>query len=107
MYYVVIVLMTIMGAVAAYMLKKTMSGQDNTSVVKNYRFYLGGCLYGASALLNIWVLKYLDYSVVLPMTSLTYVWTLLLGRYLLGEVLSLRKGAGIALIVIGSILVSY
>lgn len=47
--------------------------------------YLGGFLYVVSALLNLYLLRVLPYSIVVPLGALTYIWTLLLSKRLLGE----------------------
>ena len=66
---------------------------------------IGGVLYLLSALLNIYILKFLDYSVVLPLTSITYIWTLILSYKLLHEKISKKKIIGVAFIVLGAVLV--
>ena len=59
----------------------------------------------ASAVMNIWILRYLDYSVVLPLTSLTYIWTMILSYIILKEKIS-KKIVGVLLILIDAVLVS-
>lgn len=44
-----------------------------------------GFLYFVSATLNIWILQYFEYSVVLPLTSLICVWTMILSYIILKE----------------------
>jgi len=75
-------------------------------LLTNPNLYLGGGLYFLSAVLNIIVLRYLDYSVVLPLTAVTYIWTMLLSARILREKIGVRKLLGVALIVIGAVLVS-
>lgn len=75
-------------------------------MLKNINLYIGGGLYLISALLNIFVLRYLDYSVVLPLTSITYVWTMIISYLILKESITKRKIAGVALILVGAVLVS-
>lgn len=58
------------------------------------------------ALLNIYVLKFLPYTVVLPMTSLTYIWTMIISFYLLKEKITFKKILGVTLILIGAFLIS-
>lgn len=106
MLYVMLVLMTMIGSVASFFLKRASQSESLLRTLGNYNLYLGGGLYLLSALLNIYLLRFLDYSVVLPMTSLTYVWTMFLSSRLLGERVTNRKLAGVALIVAGSVLVS-
>ena len=74
---------------------------------KKYKSLYWGVLYVASAVLNIWVLRYLEYSVVLPLTSLTYIWTMLLSYLILKEKISVKMIMGIGFIIIGSVLVSF
>ena len=63
--------------------------------------YIGIILYGAAAAINVLALKDADYSVVLPLASITYIWTMLIAKFLLGEKISLRKIGGTALIIAG------
>ncbi len=106
MIYICLLVMTLMGSVASLFLKKA-SGSDNIKgLLLNINLYVGGFLYLLSAILNIWVLRFLDYSVVLPLTSLTYVWTMYFSYLFLKEKITKRKMAGVALLLIGAILVS-
>ena len=70
--------MTYLGAQASVFLKKASSHGNLKECICSRYLYLGGSLYIICALLNIWVLKYLDYSKMLPLTSITYIWTLIL-----------------------------
>ena len=105
--YIVIILMTFLGAVASAFLKMASGNENLKKTILSYNLYVGGGLYVICALLNIWVLKYLPYSVVLPLTSITYIWTLLLARMFFKEKISLRKIVGIIIISIGAVLVTY
>ena len=105
-FYLCILFMTLMGSVAALFLKKA-SGIDNVKqMIFNPNLYIGGLLYLLSSVLNIWLLRHLDYSVVLPLTSLTYIWTMVLSHFILKEMITIRKIVGIILILIGAVLVS-
>ena len=77
-YFVILLIMTFMGSIASLFLKKASGANGLLEMLKNVNLYIGGGLYLTSAVLNIWVLRYLDYSVVLPLTSFTYIWTCLL-----------------------------
>lgn len=105
-YYVILVLMTIVGSVASLFLKRATKTEGYLKMLLNVNLYLGGGLYFLSALLNIYVLKYLDYSVVLPLTAITYVWTMLLSSVFLKEKITGKKICGILLILIGAVCVS-
>lgn len=63
---------------------------------------IGAGFYGISALINIYVLKFLPYTIVYPLTSITYIWTFIISKVFLGEVITLKKIVGILLILIGS-----
>lgn len=105
-YMILVFVMTFIGAVASLFLKKA-SGSDN--VIKlfiNKNLYIGGALYVSSALLNIYVLKFLDYSVVLPLTSITYIWTMFFSYVILKEKITNKKIIGVIFILIGAICVA-
>ena len=106
LYYALLIVMTMLGAVASLFLKKASGSGNILKLIKNINFYIGGFLYFASALVNIVVLKHLDYSIVLPLTSITYIWTMLLSYIILCEKITKRKIGGIVFIVIGAIFVS-
>ena len=104
--YVCLLIMTLMGSVASLFLKKASSSDGVKTLLFNPNLYVGGFLYLGSAVLNIILLRYLDYSVVLPLTSLTYVWTMILSHIILKENITVRKIAGVFLITIGAVMVS-
>ncbi len=104
--YVILIIMTIIGSFASYFLKKASGTSNFFMMLKNINLYLGGFLYLLSAILNIYVLKYLDYSVVLPLTSITYIWTMFLSYKLLNEKISKNKLIGVFMIFTGAILIS-
>ena len=98
--YSLLLLMTFIGSVAAIFLKKA------TITNKYKNIFIGGLLYFITALMNIYILKFLDYSVVLPLTSLTYIWTLILAGIYYKEKINKKKTIGIILILIGAILIT-
>ena len=111
--YSFIFLMTIMGAIASLFLKKASGSMNGKSVIesvlnllKTPSLYVGGILYLLASVLNIYVLRILDYSSVLPLSAFTYVWTMFLARLRFGEKLTKRKMAGVFLVVLGAALVS-
>lgn len=69
--------------------------------------WLGLVLYGASAVLWLWVLSRLDVSLAYPLVSLGFVVTMLLGVLWLGEPFSWVRVAGCTLIVIGVSLLAF
>jgi drug/metabolite transporter (DMT)-like permease len=106
LYFISLLIMTMLGSVASLFLKKASGTEGIFAMLKNVNLYIGGFLYLASAVLNIWILRYLDYSVVLPLTSLTYIWTMVLSYLILKEKITKKKIGGVVLILIGAICVS-
>lgn len=101
--FLIIVLMTILGAVAGLFLKRASSSDGLVEMILNWNLYAGGILYLVAALLNIYVLRFMEYSVVLPLTSITYIWTLVVSYLFLQEKITRKKVAGVCLIVMGAI----
>lgn len=107
LWYLLFVVMTLLGAFGAFFFKKSANHSKSLSgMLKTYQLYVGVFLYFVSAVLNIYILHYLDYSVVLPLTSITYIWTMLIACIWLKEKISLNKIIGIACIVGGTVLIS-
>ena len=98
--------MTLLGSAASLFLKKASNSENIIVMIKNINLYIGGLLYFISAVMNIWILRYLEYSVVLPLTSLTYIWTMFLSYIILKEKITKKKALGVMLILIGAICVS-
>lgn len=104
MYIVLILLMTFSGSLGAIFLKKGIEKIDSISIIKMTKicdFYFGGGFYLVGIITNVFLLKSLEYTVVYPLTSLTYVWSLLLSIFLLKEKLNLWKILGVAIILAG------
>ncbi|GFR36325.1 EamA family transporter [Thermobrachium celere] len=98
----ILILMTLCGSLGGYFLKRASSNLDSfKTLILNKFIYIGGLFYCLGAILNIILLKYIPYSLVLPLNSITYIWTLLLGYFLLGERIGKYKLLGIICIIIG------
>lgn len=107
MIYLAVLLMTLVGAAGAFFLKGGMDRVDSlASLFKTPRIYLGGCFYLAGAALNILLLRRLPYSVLYPMTAITYVWSMALSAAFLGERVTRRKLTGVALVLAGVLILS-
>lgn len=61
----------------------------------------GTLLYGLGALLNIYLLRSLPYTVVMPANALTFLWTLLFAKYVFREQIGAAKITGVICIGIG------
>mgnify|MGYP002868901658 CR=1 FL=1 len=106
LYYALLVLLTLLEAVGSIYLKKSTGGNGVTDIIKSPYFYLGGFLYFAAAVLNIYVLRFLDYSVAFPLKAITYIWTVALAYMFFKEKITRRKVIGILLIIAGAALIS-
>ena len=99
-------LMGFFASLASFFLKKsTAGGLCVRGLMFSPYFYLGGGLYVLSALLNLYLLKQLPYSVVIPLGALTYIWTMIIAHKFLGEAITKQKIAGVCLILIGVVLI--
>ncbi|ALS00450.1 multidrug transporter [Enterococcus silesiacus] len=105
----ILVITTFSGSAGALALKKGMNDLPRLSlklVLTNGWIYLGSFLYILSAITNIVLLKFLDYSIAFPMTSLTYVWTVIISYFIFKEKLSIRKVLAVILIIVGVFIIS-
>ena len=102
-----VALMTLCGSLGALFFKR---GAANVSGLRSLLtspwLWLGGCCYLAGAALNILLLRGYDYSVVYPLTSLTYVWSLALSAALLHERVTAQKLLGVAAVCLGVFLLT-
>ncbi|MFS0724565.1 EamA family transporter [Paenibacillus sp. 1P07SE] len=96
--YLLLVLMTVCGAVGSVLFKVFAESRQK-------RILLAALFcYGLGALLNIYLLAYLPYTVVMPANAMTFIWTLLLARKVFQERIGAAKLAGVACIVAGVVL---
>lgn len=106
MMYVLVVVMDFVAAMASLFFKKASSSDGFLGMLRNLNLYIGGFLYVIAALFNIYILRYLDYSVVMPLGSITYVWTMILSFVILKEKISRKKILGVACIIAGAVCVA-
>ena len=105
MIYVFVLLMTLIGSLGAFYFKQSTNGMDGIlSLLRSPSFYVGGGLYGASALLNVILLRFMDYTILYPMTAITYIWSLVISNRFLGEKITKKKVVGVAMICLGVVL---
>ena len=102
-----VILMTIIGSCGAYFFKKSADKTNGImALMRTPAFYLGGALYAAGAVMNVILLRHMDYTVLYPMTALTYIWSLLISHWFLNERIVLKKIVGIMLICFGVLLLT-
>lgn len=105
-YYGMVLCMTFMGSAASIFFKRASGSDGLLKILCNANLYIGGMIYLAASVLNILVLRYLDYSVVLPVSSVTYIWTMLLSYVVLNESVTKKKVLGVLCIVAGAVCVA-
>lgn len=107
MVFAALLLMGFFASVASFFLKKaTSGGLSIRKLLLNPYLYLGGGLYVLSALLNLYLLKRLPYSIVVPLGALTYIWTMGIACRFLGEKVTRQKIVGTVLILMGVVLIA-
>jgi len=102
-YYAVLLAMTLIASFASFFLKKSTSGGTILSIVRNKYLYIGGFLYVFGALINVWLLKKIPYSVLIPLGSICYIWTMFIACIFLKEKIGIGKIIGVLLILSGVI----
>lgn len=104
-YFLVVILMTVLGAFGAYFFKiGSEKMQGLFSLVKIKTIYVGAVFYVLAALLNVYVLMFLPFSIVLPFTAVSYIWSTLIASAFLKEKITKYKLIGLGCIVIGAVL---
>lgn len=98
-----------LGAFASYFFKNAsamLAGPNIFVLLREKALWIGGGLYLVAAVNNIFLLGYLDYSILLPMSSITYIWTIIIAYKLLGERITARKVIGVAAVICGAALLA-
>lgn len=101
--FISIVGISMLSSLACICVKKSVASKQPIIklLISSKMLYCGGLLYLLSALGTIWILKSIDYSIFMPATSITYVFTLLFATILLKECVRIRDIVGILLICLG------
>lgn len=106
MLYVLVVVMTLLGAIASALFKKATGDYSFKNIFFSSVFISGVLMYGLASLLNIYLLKYMDYSKLVPMISLSYIWSMIIANKYFEEKIGFLKITGLFFIIIGVILIS-
>lgn len=105
--YILLILFTIFGALGSFFFKISVNKSHNViQLVFNYNLYIGILFYVISVIINILVLLALPYTIVLPCSSITYIWSLYLSKTLLRENVGMLKLIGVAFISLGTIIIA-
>jgi drug/metabolite transporter (DMT)-like permease len=102
-----VIFTSFMIAIAQFLLKKSFSYLSFSDFFSFFNFYflLGCCIYFFGAFFMIFLLKYLDLSLLYPLLSLSFIWTLLLAVFFLGEKITIFQFSGTLLVMLGVIFV--
>lgn len=105
--FILLITFTILGALGSLFFKKAaFLGTKSIFQFFNKYILLGIFAYVASAIINIIVLIDLPYTVVLPCSSITYIWSLYLSKTCLNENVGLLKIIGVIFIFLGAALIA-
>jgi len=100
-----VILGTIIGSFGALMLKLGSSVRES-NLLKNWRLILGVLLYGLSTVPFVIAVMQAPLSIIYPITSVSYIWTMLLSSRFLGEKMNAWKYASMIVIILGVILIT-
>jgi drug/metabolite transporter (DMT)-like permease len=81
--------------------------RDLRTLLTNWRLAVGVCFFMASSLLYLKGIKQGELTVLYPMVSLGYVWTLFWSRLFFGEPFTRGKFAGLGLILAGIVFLAF
>ncbi|MFA6073559.1 MAG: EamA family transporter [Candidatus Woesearchaeota archaeon] len=98
---IMVVISTIIIAVAQLLLKKGALTSSNFWGLFNINVFLGLVLYAIATIIFIYGLKNGNLSTLYPVLGLGYIWVCLIAYFLFGELITLIDVAGIALIILG------
>ena len=104
-----VVLGSLIGSFGAVELKAGTQhlGKGIASILTNWRIGLGIALYVLSSAFFVFGLKRGELSVLYPLVSLSYVWTMFWSRAFFGEAITRNKIYALALILAGVMLLGF
>jgi drug/metabolite transporter (DMT)-like permease len=103
--FVLVLLASFCGAFALFLIKKGLIDIKVFSTkIFNIKILMGVSFYGLSIIIVLVAMKYLEYTIVIPLTSLTYVFSMFISHKYLGEKISIVNIIGIFIIFIASII---
>lgn len=115
MIYIIALISILLGSLAQYLLKVGMTSftLENKNIINlikeaitNLSLIGGISCYGLSMIFWLYVLSKLELSKAYPLVSLGYVFTLIIGYFLLNESINNYKIFGVAFIIIGVICIT-
>lgn len=106
---IMLLITTLTGSLGALAFKQAMNKMAKLSflnILKSLWMWIGLVLYVISAITNIVLLSYMEYSVVFPMTALTYVWTIIISYFIFAEKITFKKVLAMIFIIAGIVIIS-
>ena len=108
--YVILALVasTILGAFGQISFKKGANKFKLTfkGIFHNRMFIIGVVLYGVATVIFLGVLKFAELSYAYPLVSMSYIWVTLFSNKILNEKINKWKLIGIALLILGIVLIN-
>lgn len=75
-------------------------------LLTNWQFALCGICMGTATVLWLYILKHFDFSAAYPMISISYIFGMLAAVFIFHETIPMTRWVGVALIMIGVVLVA-
>ena len=102
-----VILSSILGAIGGFVFKLSSNSLklQLKSLVKNYNLLLGFLFFALAALVYIYSLTQGELSVLYPISSLTYMWSIIIANFYLKEEINKFKIVGIIFILLGTVLI--
>ena len=101
---ILVLVAAVIGALGMLFFKKAMRRFSLRALLRNRYFYTGFLMAGMTMILVIIAYRHGEVSVLYPLYSTTYVWTLVFAVKYLKEPMNRSKWVGIMLIVLGALL---
>lgn len=106
---VLVFIASIIGSFASVMLKASSSRMQFSlkSLLTNWRLIGGACTYLLSSVFFVWGVRNGELSILYPLVSLGYLWTMVWSKLFFGEPITRSKLAGVGLILCGIVLLGF
>lgn len=108
-YALMIFVMTFSGTLGAVFFKRASSAMQISKpwlMLLNWSLYAGGMFYLLGAVMNILLLRQMEYSILYPMTSLTYIWTMFVSALVFHEKITKQKVIALCCIIAGIVILN-
>ena len=96
-----VLISSFVGAIGAFFLKRASTYLNIKTFFKSKNLIIGLILYSVSSIIFIIALKYGELTLLYPLVSTTYIWTLIISNKFLGEKIHKKNWLGILIIIIG------